>query len=1484
MARLRTGLRALLIAAAVLVLAVLVLSVVFTRTDFGVEQAGRFAVDRLRSAVNGELEVGRVTSGGLLRGVTLHEVSIIDADGRPFLRADSARLAYHLRTLVGGDISFDRLVVYSPVVNIERLPGQTEWNYARVFPGDTLAPDTAAAGLIQIDDATIVDGLVIVRMPWQPERPVEVDDTARLILEAVPGGIARVLRFEDVNGRLPRILWNSPRTDGKLIRVAQLATKAYIWDAPVDVRRVEGTLTIRDSLLSFAAPRVQLPGSELSMVGRVIVDSHGNRYDIEAHGDDISFADFRWLYPRLPREGGGAMRFRMQSQEGGNMLWLARDARLRTGGTRVAGSFGVVTGDTVYFTNVDLEASPLDLDLLRSLLPGDLPLEGLLIGTVEVDGPVSALRTRGNLRYRRQDGDITTESSARWTGTIRARPPYAVAGLEAELERADLGQLAALLPELRLRGHATGHIRADGSLARGLRLDGDVALERNGVRSAVRGGGRLAVGGSRSRFDLRFDAEPLALDLLAAQFPALARLTGEARGPVTVTGTLDDLRVDADVVTPAGGVVLNGSFALGGTRPRYRAEGAVTEFRLDRVVGGLPPTTVSGRFDLVGAGDRPADLDARVALDIFAARFDGIPVHGGSVRASAANGLARLDTLDLQTMVGDLTAAGTFGLSRERTGDLRFALRADTLAPLEGYLLAPPEAPDTAFFPASRLAGTVTAEGLLRGSLEAWTLTGRGTARNAIYGDVRARRLDATVEWDPADHRVVLAGSVDSLTARGRLVPGARLEGRYAAGHGELAVEASLPGAQGIDLAGAFDRIEDGVRFALHRLAVQTGSGRWELEDTATGRAGRNGFGIEPAVLARAGDGARLEVAGVLPWSPGAADPTAAAFTARVVNVRLGEFLRLAQADAQLDGVVTGRVTVSGSALAPVMEGAAMTRGLRYRDAALDSLAADLRYRDRELAGHVAGWRGRDEIVRGEGMIPIDLALTDLAQRRLDRPMEVGLTADSVPAGLVAFLAPGFSRVGGTLHGSLVIGGSARAPRFQGELRVAAGSGFFEHSGVHYRGVNALARMQDTELAVEGTLRTQSGSGTIRGTLDLEHPRDPGFDLELLASQLDAARRRDVIAVADGRVRIRGRYSAPVVSGSVRFTEGELNLGEILRQYRIVQLEPWFYEVLDTAALAFRPPPETPFLANLRVSNATLTVARDFWLRGPELNVEVAGELAVNYDRRAEDLRMSGVLQAVRGTYELRVFQDVPGRRFEIRSGTIEFVGTPGIDPNLNIGAYYRLRRAQGEPIDVLAQLAGTLQTPRVRLTSESDLPISESDLASYILFGRSSSELSQSESDALSSSQIGGGGTFGQIGRNVSGLLAPTVYGLASSGLQWVLPVDYVGLAPTQEWQIWQPTSYLRDAQLELGAYALRDEDWGDVFLVGTVRLPRGAQTGSPLLSSVGGVRAEWRFHPTWTSEFFFEDRFARLPSFGLEEIEDRRVWGLSLFRDWGY
>jgi hypothetical protein len=266
-------------------------------------------------------------------------------------------------------------------------------------------------------------------------------------------------------------------------------------------------------------------------------------------------------------------------------------------------------------------------------------------------------------------------------------------------------------------------------------------------------------------------------------------------------------------------------------------------------------------------------------------------------------------------------------------------------------------------------------------------------------------------------------------------------------------------------------------------------------------------------------------------------------------------------------------------------------------------------------------------------------------------------------------------------------------------------------------------------------------------------------------------------------------------------------------------------------------------------------------------------------DRQIQSLQLTGTLQAVTGDYAFYVVQGVPARTFDIRSGTIEFVGTPGIDPNLDMEARYRVRRAQGDPISVVARVTGTLQSPRVTLSSDSDLPLSESDLASYILFGRSGAELTQAQSDVVS---------------HGIGLVRPVATGLLSSEIQRALsgtglPIDHIAFT-TPEYGLDQLGTYWQDrglvgvfhnTQLEVGIDA-----GPDLSLIGSVRIPTDG-TAVPDGASpwrMFGARVEWRFRPSWTSELYIEDRYARIPSFGLAEIDDRKVWGLNLFRDWGY
>ncbi|NIP83166.1 MAG: hypothetical protein GWM90_29615, partial [Gemmatimonadetes bacterium] len=470
------------------------------------------------------------------------------------------------------------------------------------------------------------------------------------------------------------------------------------------------------------------------------------------------------------------------------------------------------------------------------------------------------------------------------------------------------------------------------------------------------------------------------------------------------------------------------------------------------------------------------------------------------------------------------------------------------------------------------------------------------------------------------------------------------------------------------------------------------------------------------------------------------------------------------------------------------------------------------------------------------------------------------------------------------VDGELAIMGTPRSPELEGTLRLVDGEAYFEPLAVRYRDMQATATMgTGSAIEIDADVRTERGRGRITGTLDMARPGDPRFDLQLTARRLDASRRRDVTAVTDGTVRVTGSYTRPIVSGDLRLVSGEMNLDEVWRQYQIVQLDSTLFQLLDTTTVDYRPPPEIPFLENLRITGTTITADRDFWLRSQELNVEVSGDLGVEVDLQRDELLLTGTLEAVDGSYYL-LARNVPGgRRFDIRDGTIEFVGTPGIDPNLDIEAAYRVRRAQGDPINVVARVSGTLQDPRVDLTSDSDLPMTQTDLASYILFGRAGAELTQTELDAAS-----GGALTPALG-----LVRPMVTGLASSELQRMLvgsglPVDYVALS-VPEYNVSQYGAQLenegwggllRNTQLEVGFDAS-----DDVSVIGSLRVPGESGAEQSAVLRWFGARLEWRFYPTWTTELYLEDQFARRPSFGTTEIDaPRKVWGFSLFREWGY
>lgn len=371
-----------------------------TQTRWGHERVLGFTLRAASERLEGTLEVQRL-EGNLLAGARLYGIALRGPDGDPFILADSAFVEYSLRTVAGDEIVLDNVVLYDPEIFLRQLPGDTLWNYQKIF-ADTAAPpaEPSTRSPLVLRAASLIGARILVEMSWEPDEELSrveqrreiaaaLADTSQILVREVPGGYLRTMRFTDADADLSRIVSAPDELGGTSLRIERFSGDVQIFRQPIRVQQLAMDLAFRDSRLDFRASPIVLPASRLSAFGAVALgEENGPRLDVTVQGDTVALRDLQWLYPRLPNEGGGSLVLLIESRPEGT-LYLARDLRLAAPGTRLQGSFGVILNDAVRFVNVDLQADPLRVSTVEQMLPTELPVTGLRIGGVEIRQPAS---------------------------------------------------------------------------------------------------------------------------------------------------------------------------------------------------------------------------------------------------------------------------------------------------------------------------------------------------------------------------------------------------------------------------------------------------------------------------------------------------------------------------------------------------------------------------------------------------------------------------------------------------------------------------------------------------------------------------------------------------------------------------------------------------------------------------------------------------------------------------------------------------------------------------------------------------------------------------------------------------------------------------------------------------------------------------------------------------------------------------------------
>lgn len=1117
----------------------------------------------LAPRVKGRLVVGRI-SGNFITGVTVDSIEVRGPDDSLFVFVRRARVAFDPRDLLDKRVLLRRVEIERPIVRLSQAEDGT-WNYRAILgKGGPKRPRTQPGfgDYIVADSVVVRDGRFVLTLPWHPADSLQgarrdsaiAYNLARrdaTIRRRTPGLFQRTYTWDLGYAASPYVRIADPDSVGKFFALGRVDVDES--DPPFRFRNVTGGVRVQGESVWVNVRHFDLPGSTGRGVGKVVWGSGlPNRYDFDVVGDSVSMRDLAWIYPTLPRTGGGRMRLgiRNNAQNLRVLEYAIRDMDVRSTKSRLRGNMTYgVGGPVLVVKDVALRAEPVDFDLLRTLAGGPFPYDwqGTLTGTIRArGGPVNRWQV-DEARLTYADKHVRGAVS-RFTGRggldILSPAFTRFLGLAVDVDVLDLRTIEYLNPNFpRLGGTISGRAVLDSSWLDVRFRDARVAhRDGPGAPSELTGSGRVTYG-ETMRYDLALDARPLSLTTLARSYPGLP-LRGLVSGPIRAVGTVEDLRLETTLAGAAGTLAFDGT--IDAFEPSYAARGTFRADRLDlRALlerPSLPAAqlALAGTIDLRGA--TPADAVGTLAVDVGRSPFEGGRVYAGVARLRVGEGRLRVDTLDVETTAGRVLAAGGIGLAATTSDSLAFRVSVDSLGGLRPWL-------------APRLAAARVARAEAAASAAAETAAAAATpdapgriAPDAVNAAVAA---DAGAAARAAAELAVEAAEADTLAGSFRLVgllagsiapdgPGLRLVGslrgrEVAYGATRAArLDATLSLGDALRGTGILAQLSaDSLR--VGRLALSRATGRFVADAVDAPAAPTDATRVAAGVARGLARGAAGERAA-----------TVAATVASGVRVRAGRFDLRAGTDSGASLALHGRTTIGADSTVVVLDSTSLapTPGREYALATPATIVA-------RTAGNAVSLDSL--VLRGPGgaRLAVSAALADSGPVRgsaaaervsvadvaavLGLASRVGSAAESDrPASTRAVVPP--ARFDGLLSAGLSLAGTRGAPAMT--LRATGDS--LVLAGAPVERLVADARYAGRRL--DGTLdllRDGRSLLTARAALPLDLALFPGVERRLDAP-LTASVRADsmdlalLAAVAPGTVRdVRGRVrTAFDVSGT----------------------------------------------------------------------------------------------------------------------------------------------------------------------------------------------------------------------------------------------------------------------------------------------------------------------------------------------------------------
>ena len=1288
----------------------------------------------LDRVVNGQVEVGGI-SGSFLYDLNLENLVVRDSAGVLLADLPRVHVGYRLPNFLARRFVLGAVEVDSPFVQIIKH-ANGRMNYEDVLGLNRGNGGGGPSPLILFNNVKLANGTLRIALPWKPG-PAGLNsrqaDSALAFERSQPGrvieqtdeGLRRVIQLDDMAALLKHLRIASP--DGEPFTLDLDSLAGRLNDPAMTITDAVGRARLKGDSVIFSLERAALPHTVVAGGGAVTWPRGTVLFDFELDAPRADLTDLRWISPKFPAMTGHG-RVVARSESDTRTSYTLHDLHLQKGLQQVDGSLVAVTDQTrgLGVRDMDLRVANLDLNVIRAYLD-TLPFYGTITGTAKGSGWLTDLNATLDLAFT--DAKVPGNPVSTFLAEGRFLTPRH-GGLTFDHVRVrrsdiDLGTAKRLAPAITLDGRLAARGTLDGPL-RNVTFEG-VAEQQDDSRPVSRVAGLMHFDTRGDTLGLNADVDLAPLDFsgIRRSFPSL-KAQGELRGHVRLDGNLAHLAVNADVGGQIGQLQAQGAVTL--LPPKYGADSLAVHFTgldLAALLGSAPSTRLNGALLASGVSDtgRAPEGDLQVALG--PSRMREWTIDTLFTRVGVHDSVVRLDTLIGTWQGATAVGSGTLGWAWPDSGRVRLALHADSLIAFDSLALALTGLSRDTSAASKPLNGSAQVSLTLTGSLDSLEVGSQFDVHDLKFNRIIAPEVSGSFFWQngtpPLLEAAVAADSV-SIGSRGlhrlQLSVAGRtdsLSWRGGAGIGDLS-----------QVGGSGEWRKAGGRQVLRvdSLVGSLATHQWILEDTASIVLSDSTPTVTPIHLRTVDGSGFFDLAGQFPGTtaPGALD-------VRAGGLDLVDLYGLLQRDtAGVDGDIGINVHLAGTRGAPAFRGTAWLGEASFGDADLPFMRGVVDYADRRLQANVRMWRTGNPVLALRADLPLDLAFESVPQRQVPGELMFQAQADSLDFAIIEAFTAAVTGVRGTLSADVGVRGTWDRPELTGAIDLRGGRMNVPGLGVTFGTVAGRVTASGDSLALDSVYFTSNGGRMdVSGAVRLENLARPVLALDFNAHQFKAIDVKNFLTLtASGSAHLRGPLYHAVLTGDVTANSGVLYFADLLEKNVVDLSDPVNAALVDTTLIRKRnlgPRFQSVFLDSLRVNDLRLAIGSDFWLRSNEANIQLDGALRVN--KTGRQYQPSGTLQTLRGTYTLKI--GPVSRDFSVDRGTLQYLGTPDLNANLDITAEHLVRTSSFE-IPVVAKIQGTLLEPKLTLTSGPNIqpPIPEVDLVSYLIFGVPSSQAQQ--------------------------------------------------------------------------------------------------------------------------------------------------------------